>query len=292
MTDLDSFKNREMAFQERYSARGLDSGVVRSFRSIIHSYYKKHGRDMPWRRTKNPYRIFVSEIMLQQTQVERVLKKYDEFIAAFPDLKSLAKAPLNKLLKVWSGMGYNRRALSMKKTAETIVTEFNSRLPREADELTRLQGIGKATAGSIQAFAFNIPSVFIETNIRRVYIHFFFRDDSSVHDSDIIPLVERTVDRTDPRTWYYALMDYGVMLGRRDENQNRRSVHYSKQSRFEGSKRQARGKVLKELTSNPGLPVSEIRSLLRKDDTAVGEIIAQLEKEGFIRKTKGRYYIK
>jgi len=189
-------------------------------------------------------------------------------------------------------MGYNRRALAMKAAAEKVVNEYNGVLPLDPDQLITFPGIGKATAGSIPAFALDLPTVFIETNIRRVYIHFFFRDDSAVHDNAIIPIVERTLDRSGPKNWYYALMDYGVMLGRRDENQNRRSVHYAKQSRFEGSKRQARGKVLKELTMNPGRSVSEIRSLIKGNGNVASDIISQLEKEGFIRKVKGRYFIK
>jgi len=292
MAGLEDFKKKERSFQERYLKRGLDSGTVRSFRMIIRSYYQKYGRDLPWRKTKDPYRIFVSEIMLQQTQVERVLKKYDEFIDAFPDFKSLANTRLDRLLKVWSGMGYNRRALAMKAAAEKVVNEYNGVLPLDPDQLITFPGIGKATAGSIPAFALDLPTVFIETNIRRVYIHFFFRDDSAVHDNAVIPIVEKTLDRSDPKNWYYALMDYGVMLGRRDENQNRRSVHYAKQGRFEGSKRQARGKVLKELTMNPGRSDLEIRALLKKDDADVTEILSGLKNEGFIRKVKGRYFIK
>jgi len=292
MAGLEDFRKKERSFQERYLRRGLDSGIVRSFRTIIRSYYQKYGRDLPWRRTKDTYRIFVSEIMLQQTQVERVLKKYEEFLALFPDFGSLANTRLDRLLKVWTGMGYNRRALAMKTAAEKVVNEYNGVLPMDPDQLITFPGIGKATAGSIPAFAFDLPTVFIETNIRRVYIHFFFRDDSAVHDNAVIPIVEKTLDRSDPKNWYYALMDYGVMLGRRDENQNRRSVHYAKQSRFEGSKRQARGKVLKELTMNPGRSVSEIRSLIKGNGNVASDIISQLEKEGFIRKVKGRYFIK
>lgn len=292
MAGLDDFRKKELSFQERYQKRGLDSTTIRSFRTIIRSYYKKNGRDLSWRRTKDPYRIFVSEIMLQQTQVERVLKKYEEFLTAFPDFESLAQARLDRLLKVWSGMGYNRRSLAMKAAAEKVVNEYNGILPKAPDQLITFPGIGKATAGSIPAFAFDVPSVFVETNIRRVYIHFFFHDDNAVHDNDILPLVEKTLDRSDPKNWYYALMDYGVMLGRRDENQNRRSVHYARQSAFEGSKRQARGKVLKELTVKPGQSVAQIRSLLRGNGSVASDILSQLEKEGFIRKTKGRYYIK
>ena len=145
------------------------------FKKIILDYYKKHGRhDLPWRKTHDPYKILVSEIMLQQTQVGRVMAKYKEFIREFPDFKKLAQAPTAKVLKAWSGLGYNRRALYLKRTAERVTNEFQGKLPKDQSMLVDLPGIGPNTAGAICAYSFNMPVVFIETNIRRVFIHFFF----------------------------------------------------------------------------------------------------------------------
>lgn len=243
---------------------------------------------MPWRNTRAPYDILVSEVMLQQTQVERVMIKYAEFIAAFPDFASLARAPLGKILRVWQGMGYNRRAIALKEIAVRVVREFGGSLPDSVDALADLPGIGKATASSICAFAFDRPSVFVETNIRRVYIHFFFRDRKNVDDADILLLVERTLDRRNPREWYYALMDYGVMLKRRFPELNRKSAHYQRQSPFQGSNRQMRGRVLKALLKGPANAAAIARTLML-DPEQTGKVLAQLEREGFVGK-KGRLY--
>src|SRR5512135_3657963 len=205
--------------------KALAPSAIRSFRKTIYAYYDKHGRHLPWRRTRDPYRILVSEIMLQQTQVERVIEKYKEFLAAFPDFPSLAKAPLAKLLRNWSGMGYNRRALSLKSLAQKVVVEHQGRLPSDREMLLALPGIGRYTAGAVIAFAFNKPVVFMDTNIRRVYIHEFFHDQGDILDDEIMPLLEQTMDAGDPRKWYNALMDYGAMLKREQVNPNRRSAH-------------------------------------------------------------------
>lgn len=202
---------------------------------------------MPWRETRDPYHIVVSEVMLQQTQVDRVVKKYPEFIAAFPSFKVLAQAPLIKILRVWAGMGYNRRALYMRQIARRIAREGGGILPSSPEVLETLPGVGPATARSIAAFAFNAPVAFIETNIRSVFIHEFFPDRRTVKDIEIMPLVRETVDMRNSREWYYALMDYGAMLKTQARDLNRRSAHHAKQSKFAGSNRQLRGKILKIL---------------------------------------------
>jgi A/G-specific adenine glycosylase len=177
----------------------LSSRQIFSFQHFILAFYKEHRRNLPWRNTDNAYRILVSEIMLQQTQVERVAEKYDRFIAAFPDFLSLAKAPLKNVLKAWQGLGYNRRAMSLVKLANIVVTEYGGVLPDNVGELVKLPGIGQATAGCLLAFVFRKPSVFIETNIRRVFIHHFFHDRKGVHDDEIMPLVETTLYKSNPR---------------------------------------------------------------------------------------------
>jgi A/G-specific adenine glycosylase len=189
---------------------------------------------------RDSYRILVSEIMLQQTQVERVLDKYKVFIRIFPDFSSLAVAPLADILKVWQGLGYNRRAVALQKIAISVMKESRGRLPVTREELLKLPGIGKYTASAILTFACNQPNIFIETNIRRVFIHFFFRDRENISDAEILPLIEMTLDAGNPREWYYALMDYGAMLKKTVENPNRKSSHYKKQAPFHGSNRQLR----------------------------------------------------
>jgi A/G-specific adenine glycosylase len=220
---------------------------MKNFRKVVYDHYKRHRRAMPWRDTSNPYRILVSEIMLQQTQVPRVLDKYGQFLKSFPTVRKLAQAPLSKVLSVWQGLGYNRRALLLQRLARIVVAEHRGKIPEDRAVLKTLPGIGDATAGSICAFAFDQPVVFIETNIRSVFLHHFFKDRVSVNDDLILPLVARELDTGHPRRWYYALMDYGSFLKSIVPNPSRNSSHYARQSRFEGSDRQIRGRVLRIL---------------------------------------------
>jgi A/G-specific adenine glycosylase len=267
----------------------LNPSQVRAFRRKVLDRYARQGRDLPWRKLVTPYRVLVSEIMLQQTQVERVIGRYREFLAVFPDLPALAKAPTAKLLKLWSGMGYNRRALALKALAQKVVADHGGRLPSDPELLRKLPGIGPYTAGAIAAFAFNRPVIFMDTNIRRVFIHEFFRDREGVRDDELLPLLEQTLPRKDSRTWYNALMDHGTMLKREHGNPNRRSAHYSRQSRFEGSNRQVRGAILKALVKKAPLSGARIVALTGMDAERVRMNLVQMEKEGFIKK-KGRTY--
>ncbi len=226
--------------------------------------------------------------MLQQTQVERVVTKYAEFIAAFPDFPSLGKASLKDILRVWQGMGYNRRAIALKAAATRVVQNFNGMLPDSADTLAEFSGIGRVTASAICAFAFNRPAVFIETNIRRVFIYFFFKDNYRVKDTDIFPLVGKTLNRRNPREWYYALMDYGVMLKQRFPELNQRSAHYQKQSPFQGSNRQLRGKILRALIEGSATSAA-ISRMFTLDPEQSRKILMQLGEDGFLIK-KGALY--
>lgn len=268
----------------------LTDEAVAGFCEIIYDHYREHRRDFPWRETTEPYHILVSEVMLQQTQTSRVKVKFREFVSAFPDFASLADAPLRRVLEVWQGMGYNRRAVSLKRTAETVVSEHGGVLPDTTSVLLKLPGIGPYTASAVCAFAFNKPTVLIETNIRRVFIHFFFPGQEKVKDLDIVPLVERTMDWENPREWYSALMDYGVMLAKQTGNPNRRSAHYTKQKAFEGSGRQLRGMVLRDILRKGGLSEEELVVRTGKEPKRVRKVLGELEKEGFIRE-KGRKYV-
>jgi A/G-specific adenine glycosylase len=210
--------------------------------------------------------------MLQQTQVARVAGTFEPFIGRFPDFTSLARAPLRDVIRAWSGLGYNRRALHLRETAHAVVSQFGGRLPRRLEELRALPGVGPATAAEILNFAFNEPRAFIETNVRAVYIHWFFPGRKKVADAEILPLVERTLDARNPRRWFYALMDYGVALKKSGVNPSRRSAHHAKQTRFEGSDRQARGRVVRalaerrmseaELAKSTGLSVARVRAIV------------------------------
>lgn len=269
----------------------MDQGSkrIQAFRTVVLTHYAEHGRDLPWRRTHDPYRILVSEVMLQQTQVPRVIPKYDEFIEAFPDLESLAAAPLASVLRHWQGLGYNRRALALKRTAEIVVAEHAGRLPRDVKALRGLPGIGPATAAALAAFAFGEPHPILETNIRAAFLHHFFPEAHDVPDSELLPLVEATLDREDPRTWYYALMDYGSMLKRTAVNPSRRSRHHVRQSAFEGSRRQLRASVLRAVLDRPGARAKEVAPLVERSIPAVRDVLGELEREGFLKSRDGRY---
>jgi A/G-specific adenine glycosylase len=268
----------------QFSRDDSSSQGIPAFRQMVLSHYEQYGRDMAWRNTTDPYQILVSEIMLQQTQVERVTTKFPEFIRALPDFATLAAAPLANVLTVWQGMGYNRRAIALQKCAIRVMNEYNGSLPADVDILATFPGIGRATASSIAAFAFNMPVVFIETNIRRVFIHFFFTDTDTVSDAEILPLVEQALYRNNPRVWYWALMDLGSALKKTVPNPNRRSVHYTQQSPFEGSDRKIRGTLLKLLLKYQFLEEEEIIGCVAEDPHRVQRMLGALEEEGFIKR--------
>jgi len=263
---------------------------ILEFQQMVLSYYNNYGREMAWRDTTDPYLILVSEIMLQQTQVERVKIKFPEFIETFPDFASLAVAPLDNVLSVWQGMGYNRRAIALQKCAIRVMNEYDGILPADVDLLATFPGIGRATASSIAAFAFNLPVVFIETNIRRVFIHFFFSDTDTVSDADLLPIVEKSLYKENPRVWYWALMDLGSALKKTVPNPNRRSVHYSKQSPFEGSDREIRGTIIKMLLAEPGMSEKQLFAIHIDDPVRIKKILTALISEGFIVIQKDRFF--
>jgi A/G-specific adenine glycosylase len=229
--------------------------------------------------------------MLQQTQVDRVAMKFDRFIQKLPDFAALAAAPLREVLALWQGLGYNRRALNLKRAAEAVMLEHNGSLPSSPDALVTLPGIGKATAASIAAFAFEQPVVFLETNIRTVLIHHFFNGRASVADAELLPLAAALLDRRNPRKWYSALMDYGTSLKKLHGNASRRSAHYSTQSSFKGSRRQKRGRILKLLVERNSLKADQIAEELSIDQSLCEGILDELVREGIISKERGRYRI-
>ncbi len=234
-----------LSFDEKRQIEGLSL-----FIRIIKEYYKQHKRLFLWRDNSDVYQVYVSEVMLQQTQTHRIAEKYTAFLEQLPSFEVLAKAPLVQVLAAWQGLGYNRRAKFLREAAQIIVEEYGGVLPSDPKLLEQLPGIGPATAASVAAFAYNIPTVFIETNIRTVFLHFFFTDMHDVHDKELFPLIDQTLDGQDARQWYYALMDYGVMLKKQLINPSRKSRHHVKQSKFQGSNRQIRGCVIKLLTLN------------------------------------------
>lgn len=253
-----------------------------NFIKTVKGFYAKNNRPMPWRETTDPYKILLSEIMLQQTQVDRVIPKFENFIAHFPSVSDLAKADFKDVLSQWVGLGYNRRALWLHQGAQQIVEKHDAKYPETVQDLILLKGIGHNTAAAVCAYAFNQPVVFIETNIRAVFIHHFFPDRSDVTDAELYPLVQSHVDNQNPREWYWALMDYGVNIKKLHKNPARKSKHHSKQSKFEGSKRQLRGNILKLLLKKPTLSHAIVADELVVDVDTVEDVFRSLIKEGLV----------
>ena len=264
---------------------------IRALRKAVYNHYRLHARNLPWRRACTPYRIFISEIMLQQTQVERVIDKYKLFIRAFPSFASLSQADMKDVLSMWQGLGYNRRAMMLWKCAKLIRSKYRGKLPRDPAILQTLPGIGPATAASIAAYAYNTPAIFIETNIRTVFIHHFFAGKSNVADAKLIPLIEQALDIKNPSRWYNALMDYGVMLKKKHANPSRKSAHYTRQSRFEGSDRQIRGKILKLLLDGKSVTLKKLQDILNINSRRCERNAKALVNEGFLQKRRSYYYI-
>jgi A/G-specific adenine glycosylase len=265
---------------------------IGEFRKIILANYAAAGRDFPWRgKQTSPWGILVSEFMLQQTQTERVIPYFTRWMQCWPGPRDLANASLEEALREWSGLGYNRRCKYLRDCAVIIAAEKNGKVPRTPETLLPLPGIGPYMAGAISCFAYNYPSVFIETNIRSAVLHFFFPNQSGVNDNQIMPILEEAVDRDNPRIWYYALMDYGAALKKITANPNRRSAHYAKQSPFEGSFRQARGKVLRALACSGGGSAREIgkKSGVKKEE--LYQVLEALKKDSMVAETEGIYRI-
>ncbi|MBI2611019.1 A/G-specific adenine glycosylase [Candidatus Kaiserbacteria bacterium] len=265
-----------------------------SFRSGVWNYWKEQGRrDLPWRRTNHPYKILVSELMLQQTQVHRVIPKYKEFLKAFPTVRHLARSHFVDVLKVWNGLGYNRRAKYLRDAAIEVVEKHGGNVPRDYQSLRALSGVGDYTARAIRVFAFNEPDILLETNIRTAYIHNFYSSilqKTAISDSEILPLAASAAEDNPPgggrREWHWALMDYGAYLKRSGVRNNHRSAHYTRQSKFEGSFRQLRGAIIRALASSKN--ISGLRNhYIGKFDRA----LASLARDGLIVSEKGRWRI-
>lgn len=262
---------------------------ISEFKKIIYTFYTNNKRSFAWRDIDDPYKIVISEVMLQQTQTHRVEQKFEEFTNLLPNFKSLAEAPFFVVLGLWKGLGYNRRAQWLQQSSQRVMNEFNGILPSDPLILETFKGIGYNTARSISTFAFNLPHVFIETNIRAVFIYHFFPQEEKVSDAQLLPLIEESLDKKDPRQWYYALMDYGVYLKKKYKNPARRSKHHARQSTFEGSDRQIRGRILEQLLRYKQLQHEEFYDLIMSDPVRIDMILEQLTTENLIKKVDSFY---
>lgn len=272
---------------------------ITKFGRVVWNYYKKHGRDdLPWRKKTDPYSIVVSEIMLQQTQVVRVLDYYRNWMKMFPSWSRLAEASLRTVLLQWKGLGYNRRGKYLHDISKQIVGAHKNKFPQDYKDILKLPGIGPYTAAAITAFSYNQPATLVETNIRTVIIHHFFADSQSVREKQIEAILERCMKKgskayKNPREWYWALMDYGSHLKTTVGNLNKQSKTYNKQSRFEGSRRQLRSRLLQFIAEHKTVTDTAIKDAQhtqsRQDEVAA--LLSELEQEGMITKTKGRWRI-
>ncbi len=267
---------------------------ITRLQKAVWTYWKKHGRhELPWRKTRDPYKILVSEVMLQQTQVPRVLEKYKEFLEAFPTVFVLSHASLRDVLTVWSGLGYNRRGKFLHDAAKVIAQQYKGSI-KDATSEGKIPGVGPYTRAAVRVFAFNEPHTLLETNVRTVFIHHFFADKANVSDRDLVPLMEEAAHDQDPREWHWALMDYGVHLKKTHKNPSRRSTGYTKQTRFEGSPRQLRGAILRELNASAKTE-SDIylktsgTKYIKKEQLKV--VLASLKKDGLVRFHAGKWRI-
>ena len=281
-----------------------------AFRSLVLERGRELYRDLPWRRTRDPYQIWISEVMLQQTQTTRVDGRWQRWLERFPTPTALAAAAPADVLEEWQGLGYNRRALSLHRAAQAV-TALGGELPAETAALEALPGVGPATAAGIRAFAFDLPSIYLETNVRTVLLHELFRGEERVSDRALVPILAETCPPDasnpddDPRTWYYALLDYGAYLKRSVPNPSRRSAAHARQSRFEGSHRQKRAELLRVLLAHRGEPgglgfdaiLVELASIEEKAGRSpVGApeargLLAELSAEGFCREEGGAWHV-
>lgn len=235
---------------------------MHEFQELVWHKGRELYRDMPWRDEPIFYYVLVSEIMLQQTQVPRVLTKFAEFMERFPTIEDVAAASLADILRVWQGLGYNRRAKYLHEAAHFIA---KSGLPTTREELVNLPGIGQNTAAAIMNYVYEVPTAYVETNIRTVYFYHFFADRTDVSDEEVLEMVEMTIDREHPRAWFWALMDYGSELKSQGNGRLDTSRHYKKQSPLEGSVRQVRGKIITALSVRD-YTQSELRDAVHADE--------------------------
>jgi A/G-specific adenine glycosylase len=263
-------------------AAEIDSASVKEFQNRVMTWWEENARTLPWREDPSPYNVLVSEVMLQQTQVSRVIPKYLEFLEAFPNVRSLAEAETKGLLQVWSGLGYNRRAVWLREAAREIVKR--GEFPRTAEELCALKGIGPYTSRSIRIFAFNEDLAAIDTNIRRVLIASGFANEK-MSENQLQAIANRLLLEGRSSDWHNALMDYGSLVL---TSSTTGIAPTTSQPRFAGSNRQVRGAIIRHLTCADSLSLEDLLDALSQEgiDISSPEItLEQLIEEGFIERT-------
>jgi len=277
-------------------------------RRLVLRWYRRHGRDLPWRRAHDPYAVLVSEIMLQQTQVSRVIPKYRAFLKRFPSVRALARAHLRDVLRCWSGLGYNRRARNLWQCARDVMARHGGRIPSEIDALQSLPSIGRYTAGAVASFAFGAREAAVDTNVRRVLSRAMLGIDRA-DDATAWRLAFDVLPK-DAATWNHALMDIGAMFCRakpacaecplRGACAFRRrgvgrvnSTATRRQGAFEGSRRQQRGRVIRALVDARSMDLMRLGPQVKvgfgKSDLPwLQELLLDLERDGLVALNRTR----
>lgn len=260
----------------------LEQKQIREFQTNIFVWWKKNKRDLPWRHTHDPYKIMVSEVMLQQTQVSRVLAGYREFIERYPTVKVLAKASTSDVVKIWKGMGYNRRALYLKQAARAVVDRYGGTFPKSEKELVKLPGLGTYTARAILVFAYRQNTACVDTNIRQIITHYFF-DEKPQKPSIIQAVADQLLPLGKSWEWHQALMDFGAL----ELNVSRVTYHVSRKKTipFRQSNRFYRGRIIDRLREGKireASLITEFQTTYGKSREFILTIIAGLARDGLL----------
>lgn len=269
---------------ERFGWEAPHEDELRSFRHLVLDWFEENQRDLPWRNTRDPYRVLVSEVMLQQTQVSRVLPKYTEFIEHFPSVAALGAASTGEVLRAWKGLGYNRRAMYLRQTAEAIQLEYRGIFPERISDLERLPGIGRYTARAIACFAFEAHVAIVETNVRRA-IDWFVDPalKTALPQAALEHLAMRLLPPNVAWQWNQAMIDFGALyVPTRPRNSDRPRPA----QRFEDTDRFWRGRIVDVLRVAEGaLPFEAMLEQLpyRPDERRVRKLLTALSDEGLVR---------
>ncbi|MBS3749846.1 MAG: Fe-S cluster assembly protein HesB [Candidatus Thermoplasmatota archaeon] len=259
---------------------------IKKFQHKVFHFYEEYKRDLPWRKTNDAYKILVSEFMLQQTQVSRVINYYTRWMNTWPTVHSLANETYKNVLQAWMGLGYNRRAMYLHNTANIIVDEFDGDVLSAVNHYEKLPGIGLYTAKAIQIFAANADIATVDTNIRRILINEFDLDES-ISDKELFQLAKQCLPKGKSRNWHNALMDYGALhLTSRKTGIKPKT----QQSNFQGSDRQIRGKILRLLLKEDQ-SAYQLQKELKVESERLSKILNKMVDEKTVGKTNKNYHV-
>ncbi|EKE40297.1 hypothetical protein ENUP19_0304G0045 [Entamoeba nuttalli] len=259
----------------------VDPLKIKQMHEKILKFYEKEGRKLPWRETTDKYKILVSEVMLQQTQVTRVIEKYKSWLIRFPTIQDLAKANLADVLEEWNGLGFNSRGKRLRDLAIEVCERYNGIIPSSVDKLLNLPGIGPYTANAVLIFSENQDIATVDANIRRILIHELSLDEKTP-ENILFAYANKCLPLGRSRDWHNALMDYGALVA---TGKKTGITAKSKQSKFEGSRRSYRAELLRRIRKNNGsLSIENCEEVIKGTKYTLEEIIEGLEKDGIVHK--------